>query len=40
MNIFKKIGAPCWKLVQNCTHEQLGMIVSGIALAMLVLAII
>ena len=40
MIIFKKIGAPCWKLVQNCTHEQLGMIVSGIVLVMLALAIL
>jgi hypothetical protein len=39
MIIFKKIGAPCWKLVQNCTHEQLGMIVSGIAIGIIILAI-
>jgi len=40
MSIFKKIGSPCWKLVQNCTHEQLGMIVSGIVLVMVVLAVL
>ena len=40
MSIFKKIGSPSWKFVQNCTHEKLGIIVSSIALAMIVLAIL
>ena len=40
MIIFKKIGEYCWRYMQGATVEQIGMAVSGIALAMLVLAIL
>ena len=40
MNPFKKIGAPCWKFVQNCTHEQLGITVSCIVVLMIILAVL
>jgi len=40
MKIIKKIGEYCWKYAQGATVEQIGMVVSGVALAMLVLAIL
>ena len=40
MTIFKKIGEYCRTYIVGATVEQIGMAVSGIALAMLVLAIL
>jgi len=40
MIIFKKIGEHCWRYAQGATVEQIGMTVSAVALAILVLAIL
>ena len=39
INVLKMVGAPAWKFVQNCSHNQLGAVVIGIAAVMILLAI-
>ena len=39
LNVLKMVGAPAWKFVQNCSHNQLGAVVIGIAAVIVLLAI-
>jgi len=39
MIIFKKIGEYCWSYMQTATVEQIGMVVSGVVIGMIILAI-